>query len=217
MPSTSEPPRESDYKKMGMGEANLYVVYPAFGMVFSVPGIIGACASLFWMKTPSVRGKASTLANNSLGPLYISFFLYRMCHTMINANLGTARRASCINVPDQQVYKVVGGPADKSLVLMDDEHELYGPFNRAQRALQNLNENLPLVMTDFLLTGFVFPWTTAVCGFLTGVFRFIGAKGYTQERMERMKGNMTSGLFLGVINGMSLTVGAYSTYLELKN
>jgi len=202
---------------MGMGSANLFVVYPAFGAIFSIPGILGACASLFWLKTPSVREKASALANNSLGPLYISFWLFRMCHTMIGANLGTARRASAINVPDQQVYKVVGGPADKSLVLMDDEHELYGPFNRAQRALQNMNETLPLVMTDFLLTGYVFPWSTALCGFCNGLFRFIGAKGYTQERMERMKGNMTATLFMGAINGMSLTVGAYATYLELKN
>ncbi|CAE8616522.1 unnamed protein product [Polarella glacialis] len=208
--------RESDYNKMGMGSANLYVVYPMFGLVFSVPGIIGACSSLFWASNPSTRAKVSTLANNSMGPLYISLFFYRMFQTMINANLGTARRACAINVPDQQVYKVVGGAADQSLVLMDDEHALFGPFNRAQRALQNLNENLPLLMADFLLTGFVFPWSTSLCAAFNGLFRYIGAVGYTRDRNERTKGNMTAGLFLGAIQGMSMTIGAYATYLELK-
>eukprot|EP00971_Amphidinium_carterae_P315383 6268868-Amphidinium_carterae.1 len=73
-----------------------------------------------------------------------------------------ARRPAGVNVPDQHIYKVVKGSAEGSYVLMDDEHELYGPFNRAQRALQQFYEGMAFTVVDFLMAGYVFPSTTAV-------------------------------------------------------
>merc|ERR1712151_435489 len=88
---------------------------------------------------------------------------------MINANLGTARRKTGCNVPDQHVYKVMDST---SLVVMDCEGA-NGDFNRAQRAHANLGEVLPTFLVAFLMVGYVFPWITAECwlkAFWTGCY-----------------------------------------------
>jgi len=201
MPSDRPKEGVSDYKQMGMGSANLFVVYPAFGLVFGLPGIVGA-AIAFWKSSPGPSNKAKSIALNNAGPLFLAAYFLRQCMTMINANLGTARRKTNVNVPDQHVYKVVDGPAAGSMVLLDDSHSLFGPFNRAQRALQNVNETSALAVTDFFLAGYVFPWSTALCTMAFGLFRLKGAIAYTEERMKRMTGNMAANVFGSSITGM---------------
>ena len=58
-----------------------------------------------------------------------------------------------VNAPDQHIYKAVKGPGKDSIVLMDDEHEMYGPFNRSQRALQNMVEAMAGLTYDLVLAG----------------------------------------------------------------
>merc|ERR1712070_1368779 len=89
------------------------------------------------------------------GPLYLSWAFLKIMWSFGMANLGTARRAAGVNVPDQNIYKVVDGAA--AGVLMDDSHELYGRFNRAQRGVMNQLEGLPHQVGDFFLAGYVFP------------------------------------------------------------
>eukprot|EP00933_Yihiella_yeosuensis_P053864 TRINITY_DN5216_c2_g4_i1.p1 TRINITY_DN5216_c2_g4~~TRINITY_DN5216_c2_g4_i1.p1 ORF type:complete len:220 (-),score=39.98 TRINITY_DN5216_c2_g4_i1:77-736(-) len=207
---------ESDYKKMGMGEANLFVMYPTFQTVLAVPGIVGACYALLFAKSEGPTSKVTSIVAAKAGPLYLAWAFLKYMTAIIGANLGTTRRATGVNVPDQHVYKVVGGSADGSIVLMDDQHELYGPFNRAQRALQTLNEGLPLFVGDFFLAGYVFPLATSLCTAGFAVARVKGALDYAEERTKRMSGNMTGSLFSFGLAGMIMTIGARSTYLQIK-
>ncbi|CAK0885796.1 unnamed protein product [Prorocentrum cordatum] len=214
--SGKTPLGESDYKKMGMGDANLFIVYPAFQTVFALPGIIGAYYSLFVAKSDAPVAKVSNIAAANAGPMYLAWVFLKYATTSIGANLGTARRATGVNVPDQHVYKVVGGVADGAPVLMDDSHELYGQFNRAQRALQNFNETLPFFVGEFFLAGYVFPLATSICTAFAATFKLKGALDYTEERNKRMSGNMTANLFGGGLAGIIMVVGVRSTYLQFK-
>merc|ERR1712217_728926 len=182
----------------------------------AIPGIIGAGIAFCITKNDFALSRVTQVANNSAGPVYLSWWFLKLMVTQIAANLGTARRCTGVNVPDQHVYKVVGGPADGSSVLMDDKHPAYGRFNRAQRALALFNETLGIELGNILLGSYVFPWTTALCTTLYSCCRVKGAFDYTDERTKRMSGNMLGNLFSSGIGGMVLTIGIYATNLELK-
>ncbi|CAE7571146.1 unnamed protein product [Symbiodinium natans] len=130
---------QSDFVKLGVGETSMFLWVPSFVTFLSLPGIIGGCLAMKW--SPSVQARVSTLATLSAGPLYLSVSFMKFMLLMMQASLNSARRESGINVPDQHVYKVVGGAADGAMVLMDDSGP-FGQFNRAQRGLQNHYEQV---------------------------------------------------------------------------
>lgn len=206
--------KESDYTKMGMGTANLFLVYFVMHNIFMMFGVIGACVALFVYKPEKTLAKVSSVAEGSFGPMYIGIYLLQLCITSINANLGTARRLTSVNVPDQHVYKVVTGSDAGSIVLMDDEDD-YGKFNRAQRSLQNFYEAFGMVILNYIFAGYVFPYTATVCLATFGLLRLKSALDYTRDRMERMKAGMAANLAGGSLGGIVVTIGIYATYLEL--
>lgn len=210
------PKRETgDYQKMGMGNANLYIMYNAFNAVMMSFGVAAAVVPLFATKSEHNRAKVKDLALRGVGPAYLSYIFSKICGILIGANLGTARRDSGVNVPDQHIYKVADGPNDGGVVLMDDEGD-NGRFNRAQRAVGNMTEQSAAIALGFLLNMQVFP--KAAASLFAGCFaaRVVGAIGYTRERKERMKGQMLSQLCSAVQDGMVLVAGLYATYIEFK-
>jgi len=201
-------PAKSDFAKMGMEKTNFMVIFPVMQVVFSLPGIIGAVVAM--RQSPFVQGRVESIAAMSAGPLYLSVFVMRFTLALIQASLGNARRDSGINVPDQHAYKVVGGTADGALVLMD-ESEPFGRFNRAQRGVQNhLEQVFPMVL-EFVLSGYVFPWTTAALASGWAILRCWGALSYANDRMARIKGNLPSNLFLGSMAGIVVTIGVFAS------
>jgi len=66
--------------------------------------------------------KITLLAEYELGFVYISIFAMKFFFQMVSANMGTARRTTRVNNPDQHIYRVYGGPANGSTVLMDCDH-----------------------------------------------------------------------------------------------
>mmetsp|Transcript_25949 Transcript_25949/g.59984 ORF Transcript_25949/g.59984 Transcript_25949/m.59984 type:complete len:218 (-) Transcript_25949:78-731(-) len=211
-----EPLGESDYKKMGMGEANLWLVYATAFTMFMTPGVIGASVALFGKKADGPCTKVQTIAAAGLGPLYLGFYLLKFAGGLINANLGMARRPTGVNVPDQHIYKVTKGSAEGSIVLMDDKDELYGPFNRAQRALQNFYEGMAFFIVDCLMAGYVFPSTTAVVMTVVGGLKVKAAVDYTKDRELRLKFGMPANILQATLGGLALVTGLRSTYLQLK-
>ena len=109
---------------------------------------------------------------------------------LIGINLGSARKASKINVPDQQCYIQRGKNASKNYIFMENEGVI-GRFNRAQRALQNTLENLTLLCVDFCLSAFVFPFPAFVVATLWVLAR-AHARNYTAHTDGRTGGNMFS-------------------------
>lgn len=207
---------KSDYEKMGMGEANLFKLYTTISTVFAIPGVIGACIALFVTKSHNPRAKLANVVAADAGPLYLSWAFGKAMMTFVAANLGTARRASGCNAPDQHVYKVTGGPADGSTVLMDEAHPLHGRFNRAQRALGLLTENSTTFAMDFLLAGYVFPVVTSLCASAYYIARLKGAVDYTEDRMKRLAGFQTGALLQGGMAGIIWVVGFYGTRALFK-
>eukprot|EP00913_Durusdinium_trenchii_P028091 g26337.t1 len=200
---------------MGMDKTNFYVLFPAMNFIFSLPGIIGASVAFSGLAgKSSASGKVQEVAALSAGPLYISMMFAKLCIAFAQSSLATARRSSGVNVPDQHVYKVVGGPGS-TMVLMDEEGA-FGTFNRAQRGVQNIFEQLFPLTIETVLAGYVFPWTTACCFGLFAFFRTYGALAYAKDRKARMKGNLPAGFAASSISGLVLVTGIYATYLELK-
>mmetsp|Transcript_30090 Transcript_30090/g.70153 ORF Transcript_30090/g.70153 Transcript_30090/m.70153 type:complete len:219 (+) Transcript_30090:120-776(+) len=206
---------ESDYKKMGMEDINLFVLYPTFQHVCALPGVLGACVSLLGTAVTPARVKVQSVAEHRLGPLYLGFYCLKFCYLFINANLGTRRRPTGVNVPDQHIYKVVTGSNEGAIVLMDDKHELYGPFNRAQRALQNLNESIALLIVDALLVGYVFPSTTGLFLAAFSACRVKSAMDYTHDREKRVFFGMMANFIASSLGGMALVIGILCVYLQL--
>jgi len=202
--------KNSDYNKMGMGTTNLFAAYSAFTTVFCLPGVLGAVTALTYCQHAASLAKVERVTRASLGPLYVAFIVLKYAIVFMNANLGTARRSSGVNIPDQHVYKVLESGV---LVLMDSE-EPKGSFNRAQRAVQNLYEVLPMFLISLLFAGFVFPWTASILTVVFALARLKSALDYTKERMARMKGNMLGSVLNGSLDGIVITVGIFAMIKE---
>ncbi|CAJ1386693.1 unnamed protein product [Effrenium voratum] len=206
-------PSTSDFVKVGFDKVNFFVMFPTFTAAFTIPGILGGVAA-FYHKSSAVQ-KVELVADYSLGPLYVAMFLVRIIFSFIQSNLADARRNTGINVPDQHAYKVVTGSAAGSLVLMDDEGA-FGRFNRAQRGVQNVWENVFPLSIEVVLTGLVFPWTVAGLLCLFALLRAKASISYAEKgRMARISGNMASNICGASIAGLTLAIGVYATHLEL--
>merc|ERR1719230_553586 len=107
----------------------------------------------------------------------------------ININLGMARKASKVNLPDQHVYKVHTAENQPALgyVMMETEGDI-GRFNRAQRAMQVFLESFTMFLALFLLAGYVFPFPAFVLAGLAMMFQVVSAVGYTGKADARMGG-----------------------------
>lgn len=150
--------------------------------------------------------KIDLLAGYDLGWVYMGLFVIKIFQLFININLGMSRKAAKVNVPDQQVYKVGGDGAPQGYVLMELEGDL-GRFNRAQRALQNYIEGLPIFLAFAVFVGFVFPFPAFVLIVLFMASKTAYAVGYTKDAKSRMKGGMISMICSEVLQGLLLVAG----------
>merc|ERR1719469_1263821 len=151
--------------------------------------------------------RIDVLRSNDVGWLYLSAFILRLGFLAIGINLGNARKASKVGLPNQQVYKVYtpSGAPQLGYVLMEEEGEI-GAFNRAQRAFQVYLENAPQNFLYFVLAAFVFPFPCFVLTSLYAFFRAWAAVGYTSSTAGRGKGSMFGGFAALTAEGMVLIV-----------
>mmetsp|Transcript_116130 Transcript_116130/g.335394 ORF Transcript_116130/g.335394 Transcript_116130/m.335394 type:complete len:225 (-) Transcript_116130:132-806(-) len=208
-------PLRSDYDAMCPEPKSLFKLYTGMFIVFAGFGV--GAGLVLWNFAPSHKAsdKVSLLADYELGAIYIGVFFLKYMFQMISANMGTARRACKVNVPDQQVYRVYGGgPADGALVMMETEGK-FGEFNRAQRALANLEEYLPIFLTEVLLVGFIYPVLVCALTVIFGCARLKGAFGYTRGAKERMVGNMIGFLMNGLLDGLVVFIGVVAIRKQL--
>jgi len=198
----------SDYTTGGMGKANLFVVYAMLQTVFTVIGA-GVGFAIVTVSAPAgVLRRLDVIGEYDLGALYLLLVCMFYTFHMISANMGTHRRETRVNVPDQHAYRVYGPgqPWDSALVLMNDDGD-FGKFNRGQRALANFEEMLPMFLAEAMAAGFVFPWVVMTMGIVACLGRLKGAVDYARDRKARTKGNMLSFFMHGMINGLVLFVG----------
>eukprot|EP00931_Biecheleriopsis_adriatica_P104591 TRINITY_DN79255_c0_g1_i1.p1 TRINITY_DN79255_c0_g1~~TRINITY_DN79255_c0_g1_i1.p1 ORF type:complete len:220 (+),score=49.69 TRINITY_DN79255_c0_g1_i1:44-703(+) len=196
-------PLKSDYPN-----APVPVLYVTFTTVFTAIAVAIGLAVFHYGPTEKYAAKIAILREYDLGWMYLGFFIVKVGGFCINMNLGVARKAAKINVPDQQVYKVhtPDGAPELGYVLMEKEGVL-GKFNRAQRAYMNYLEQAPVFVAYFLMGGFVFSFPTFVAGVCFSVARLTSAIGYTHSPNGRMAGNIFGGLCMGVLEGFVLIAG----------
>ncbi len=190
---------------VGMG-IPIWLFYFVFTSVFTSIGLAVVYFGIY-PATPAADGKIATLASLDLGYAYLGAFVMKVGIVLLGINLGGARATAKVEVPDQQCYQVKGAEGSKlGYVLMETEGAI-GEFNRAQRALQNFNENFPLFVVMYFLASFVFPFAAFVCTALFMAFRVMGAVGYTSAADGRLGGTMLAALTNAVVEGMVLLVG----------
>jgi len=201
-------PLESSYAKMAPAPNSILAVYSTYVTCFMIPGIVGGLVAALYVKEPTVLAKIGKIVENDLGPLYLSFIVLVYCGLFINANLGYYRRATRINLPDQQCYRVYG-QKETPYVLMETAGDI-GKFNRAQRAVASLAEQLPVILVVVVSVAFVFPWTCASVFTLFSIEKVFGAYGYTEETEKRS--GMLSYVLVGTMNGLCLVIGILATF-----
>jgi len=82
---------------------------------------------------------------------YVVFFIY-VVRLQLMANVNGARAPTRLDRPDQHIYQVIGS---NDLVLMANDG-VNGRFNRAQRAINNMDEGLSLFLVNALLVAPIF-------------------------------------------------------------
>jgi len=159
---------------------------------------------------PKFADKISVLTSGGFGWLFLGAWVLKLAQLAMGINLGSARTAAKVEVPDQQVYQVKGAAGSKlGYVLMETDGAI-GTFNRAQRAVQNYGENAPLFMLMFVLAGWVAPFGIFVCACVYAVGRVVNAIGYTSAADSRIPGTLIGVLASNVIDSVVLVAGLRS-------
>eukprot|EP00567_Pseudictyota_dubia_P018773 CAMPEP_0197433662 /NCGR_PEP_ID=MMETSP1175-20131217/1520_1 /TAXON_ID=1003142 /ORGANISM="Triceratium dubium, Strain CCMP147" /LENGTH=216 /DNA_ID=CAMNT_0042962127 /DNA_START=90 /DNA_END=740 /DNA_ORIENTATION=+ len=180
-----------------------------YGVMTLIVGAIGLAIAyvtsyLTEAKQSAADAKISVLSEYDLGWLYLGVFVVKFLQLPIGITLGAARKASKVNVPDQHVYKVMGAEGSKlGYVLMETEG-IHGEFNRAQRALQNYNEQFPSIMMQYLAASWVWPFEAFVCIAIFAIASCLSATGYVHSAKGRMKGRFFGYFAVATLQGMVL-------------
>jgi len=157
-------------------------------MVTIVPRIIGlliAYAIYYFGSTAKYDSKIATLSGNDLGwlflgafslsktVLWLNFFPMYYKSQIMRGNSGNLRA-------NLFIYKV-NFPAKEHdtlpYVVMEDEGEI-GEYNRANRSLHHFTESAAIVVMDFLLAGYVFPFPVMVLMMILCLGRVFHQIGY---------------------------------------
>jgi hypothetical protein len=191
------------------------VLYSTMTLVITVIGAAIAYFTSYYTesKVAAANSKLGIITDYNLGWLYLGIFLIKILTLPINISLGSARKASKAGLPDQHVYKVMGGGGDKlGYVLMENEG-VHGQFNRAQRALQNYHENFPTVVIQYLAASFVFPFEAFVCMMIWQISSCVGSVGYKVNVDGRMRGRLPGYFAMSTMSGMILII-AFKTLVS---
>lgn len=215
------PMKGSDYYNQGMMKANLFVVFMVLTLCFSGFGVCTTCWLFFYDRNLGALNRLCRLTDFQLAPVYLVFFLMRLCYTVASANVASLRRACGCNQPDQYVYKVIGATgtslaaADAKVTMVNDG--LQGEFNRAERGYRLIGESLPLAFGSFLLTAFVFPRDAAIYFAMFTVMRMKASIDSTGQSSNRTMGGLWAGIAQGLLDGSVLTIGLYLLYLQFQS
>lgn len=204
----------SDYHAQGLMRANLFVVFMVMTLSFSGLGVCATCWSLFYARNLDALAHICGLSASGLWPIYLVFFVMRLCHTVVSANVATLRRACGCNKPEQFVYKVIvtdKDEAEKKVVM--DSAGLIGEFNRAESGVRQIRETLPFAFAAFLLVSLAFPRHACLYMACLTVMRMKSAIDFTGQANKRATGGLWAGVFQGLLDGTVLTIGLYALYL----
>eukprot|EP00808_Paulinella_micropora_P007897 g59421.t1 len=149
------------------------------------------------------ESKFNFIHDNQLGYVFIAWYAIYLARTYVSINANGARAAARVDRPDQHIYKVMAASGVHSgmpFVLMANSGP-EGRFNRAQRALYNMEETIAFFLTGVILAGAVFPFPVLGCVVLACYGRIKFANLYKESLKKRGAG------FLPAIIGEVLVAG----------
>jgi hypothetical protein len=200
MPKTENTKTEAEatklYLKLLLGRL------PVIGQVF-------AWATYFLMTLVADQkalydAKFAILHQYQLGYVYLAVVFLTIARKLLIINANGARAPARVDRPDQHIYKIMasdGSLKDAPNVLMATTGAA-GRFNRAQRAVFNMDETLPLVLANTFLAGAIFGPVVAGLAFLVAYGRVKFGKGYKVSNAGRGKGLLIAFLTEAWIEGL---------------
>eukprot|EP00434_Breviolum_minutum_P024524 symbB.v1.2.021663.t1/scaffold1886.1/size97136/2 len=105
-----------------------------------------------------IEAKFSFIHQYQLGYVFLAVWIVSYTRTFLSILANSARAAARLDRPDQHVYKVMaasGALKDSPYVLMVNTGPV-GRFNRAQRAAYNMDESIPLMLINTVLSSSIF-------------------------------------------------------------
>jgi len=194
----SEQAERMKYVKM------LFVGIPIIGQVFAWTTYL-VCGQVFGQQKLYDK-KFEFVKEYQLGYVFLALWILSVARIAVVINANAARAPARVDRPDQQVYKVMAasGPlADAPFVMMANTGP-QGRFNRAQRALYNMDENLPVVLANTIAVASIFGPVVIGLVLLIAVGRIFFAVKYTESLNARGKGFMLCMLGEKWIEGLLL-------------
>lgn len=135
-----------------------------------------------------IESKLQLLHQYELQYLYYVVFLIYLLRMPLVASVNGARAPTRLDRPDQHIYQVVGS---NDLVLMANDG-VNGRFNRAQRAINNMDESLPIFLVNALLVAPIFG--KIVCFFFIPMYGY-GRISFGRDYKDSLNGRLKGFLF----------------------
>ena len=138
-----------------------------------------------WIR--ELQSKFDFIREYELTYVYVAIFMVYMTRLVMVRNANGARGPTRLDRPDQHIYQVVG---TDQIVLMATQGAA-GRFNRAQRAIFNMDESLSTFLICILLVAPVFG--PLVCFFFIPMYsygRILCAEEYKRDVNARSGGFM---------------------------
>jgi hypothetical protein len=132
-----------------------------------------------------VELKLKFLQEYGLQYLYFAVYMIYLTRLPLVANVNGARAPTRLDRPNQHIYQVVGS---NNLVLMANDG-VNGRFNRAQRAISNMDEGMPLFLVNTLLVAPIFG--EVVCFFLLPMYTF-GRITFARDYKDSLNGRFSA-------------------------
>jgi len=206
-------PDKIEVDSKGLPMKSSYPEYPPVAVIYAISNIIFSTIAgtfayfVIVQNNTKADSKIAILSEYDLGYLYLAAYILKLGQTIMGVNLGSVRKESKVNVPDQQVYQVKGAEGSKLGYVLLEYEGVVGKFNRAQRAVQNYNETFPQNVLFILLGGLIYSKEVMVLVTIFAVARCVSAIGYTCSVDRRLPGFIFSNLSITVIEALVVISG----------
>ena len=207
--------------KFATGQRPSYMMVIVAPVIIQMLGVGGAYAIFTYAGKTDFAVKMAQITAAGLHWIYAAAGLLAFTVRFVNffpmaskslVMSGALRSDVGINVRSNPfIYQVVG----KQTPVVFDNEGWAGAYNRANRSLHHMIENISAVLVNLILAGYVFPFPTFVC---IGVFclgRIVHQVGYTSGYGGHGTGFALATLSSTTLEGLSILVALYGTGLVI--
>ena len=151
------------------------------------------------------------MASYDLGYLFLAVAIFGKAVWFVN-NFPMVFKAKVMGGESQNlranmyVYKQIGSGAGVGAVVLEEEGDV-GVYNRANRSMHHMVENMAPLVMSVPLAGFVFPYPTFVATCVFSVGRVMHMVGYTSKYGKHALGFVLATFATEALVGMCALTG----------